>query len=141
MTHLPIETLPDGTRVYSNGMKYKPVPEEERVYARLKPDDPEAVFFKGEWWIPMDFIPDEWRPPFPETRPDTDAYDHMTKPRKCRCYVCLRPESEVWKAKWLQDHPELRSVKRRRRRRGPGRSGVHPPTAGTAVGSSADPSP
>lgn len=32
----------------------------------------------------------------PETRPDTDAFEH---PYLCRCDVCRRPEAKKWKQK------------------------------------------
>lgn len=102
MTHHPIRTRPDGTRVYSNFSTYKPLTPEQRKYKVRKPDDPRAVRWKGDWFLPLEFLADARRV-LPETRPDTEAYDHMKKPRKCRCYVCLRPESEVWKKKWQDE--------------------------------------
>lgn len=41
-----------------------------------------------------DLLADEERPPLPETRPDTEAYEHGTF---CRCVVCKRPEALRWK--------------------------------------------
>lgn len=69
MTHRPIETLPDGTRVYQGGHRYKPKAPEERVYGVNKPDDPRAVRFHGNWYLPLDLLPDEERV-MPVTKPD-----------------------------------------------------------------------
>lgn len=102
MTEHRIKVLEDGTRVYSNHTRYKPMPDDLRKNRRRRPDDPRAVRFKGDWFLPLDLLDDAERE-LPETRPDTDAYDHMTKPRKCRCFVCLRPEAQVWKDKWIRD--------------------------------------
>lgn len=96
MTHRPIRTQPDGTRVYSNYTRYTPVPEGERRYQRRKPEDPRAVRWGGDWLLPLETLPEDSRE-LPVTRPDTVAYDHVGKPKPCRCDVCRRPESEVWK--------------------------------------------
>lgn len=101
MTHHPIRTLPDGTRVYSNHHRYKPKPPEERTYAVRKPDDPRAVRFRGDWFLPLETLDDDARV-MPETRPDTDAYDHM--PRPCKCDVCRRPHAQRWVRKWQRDN-------------------------------------
>lgn len=106
--------LEDGTRVYKNYVKYKPIPAEQRKYAVRKPDDPSAFRFRGEWFLPLPLVDDEARS-MPETRPDTDAYDHMVKSRKCRCVPCQRPEAAKWQAKWRKDMGI--PVKRKRRRR------------------------
>lgn len=102
MTQHPIKVLPDGTRVYSNYTRYRPKPRSERKYAVRKPDDPEAVRWYGEWLLPLPLVDDSQRE-MPETRPDTDAYDHMTKRKKCKCPVCKRPASDRWKEKWRRD--------------------------------------
>lgn len=102
MSHHPIKVLEDGTRVYSNHTRYTPVPDHLRTYKRRKPQEPGYVLWQGKWWGPLVLAADEARV-LPETRPDTDAYEHMTKPRKCMCFVCRRPESEQWKAKWRKD--------------------------------------
>jgi len=88
--------LEDGTRVYKNYVRYKPLPKEQRKYGVRKPDRPGAVLFQGGWYFPLVLAPEEGRE-LPLTRPDTDAYDHMFKPRPCRCDVCKRPEAQRWK--------------------------------------------
>jgi hypothetical protein len=99
MTHRWIEQLEDGTRRYSNYTRYKPLSAEERRYAVRKPDTPGALMYQGCWYLPLVLSPVDQRG-MPLTRPDTDAYEHMAKPRKCKCEVCKRPESEIWKDKW-----------------------------------------
>ena len=96
MTSHPVTVLPDGTRVYSNRTKYTPVPAEQRKKISRKPDDPRAVRWKGDWLLPLDLLGDDQRQ-FPETRPDTEAYDHMAKTHRCRCVVCRRPGARRWK--------------------------------------------
>jgi hypothetical protein len=61
MTHHPIRTEADGTRVYINGHRYKPKAVEDRKYGVNKPDDPDAVRFYGRWFLPLPVIPDEER--------------------------------------------------------------------------------
>ena len=104
MTHHEIRTLEDGTRVYSNGTRYRPLPDTERKYARRKPDDDRAVRWRGEWLLPLAVLPLAARKNFPQTRPDSDAYDHMPMP--CKCMVCRRPGdiAERWRRKWRKDH-------------------------------------
>lgn len=100
MTHHKIRTEPDGTRVYSNYTRYKPVPEEQRVYKRRKPDDPRAVRFRGDWFLPLLFRPDELRY-MPLTQPDENAYEHMVKfGARHNCEVCTRPAAKKWIRKW-----------------------------------------
>ena len=99
MTHHPIRTLPDGTRLYSNGAKYKPVPDEQRKYRKRKPDVPGAVMYNREWWLPLDLVVEEERGPLPATRPDSEVWDHASKPHKCKCTVCRRPENRKLRAK------------------------------------------
>lgn len=95
--------LEDGTRVYRGSyVKYKPVPESERVYRVRKPDDPRAVRWKGDWLLPLSFIPDDSRA-MPATRPDDDAYDHMNSRLGCDCEVCLRPEAERYRRRWRRE--------------------------------------
>jgi hypothetical protein len=104
VTHHEIKTLEDGTRVYSNGTRYKPLPLDQRKKGVNKPDDPRAVRFHGEWFLPLPVLPLDARKNFPQTRPDSQAYDHM--PRPCKCIVCRRPASVIgrWQRKWRRDH-------------------------------------
>lgn len=102
MTHHPIKVLEDGTRVYSNGTRYKPKAKEDRAYAIRKPPVAGAERRGGTWFHPLVLLPLEARS-WPETRPDTDAYDHASKPRKCRCNVCKRPEAKRWRRMGLRD--------------------------------------
>lgn len=81
MTYTELE---DGTRVYANGHRYKPVSPEKRKRAVRKPDDPRAVRWRGEWLLPLEVIPDDQRS-MPPTRPDEDAEGHR---RGCRCSIC-----------------------------------------------------
>jgi hypothetical protein len=106
MTHHKIKVLEDGTRVYSNGTRYKPKAPEERVYRVRKPAQEGAVWWGGGWRLPLDLLPLEARL-WPETRPDTDAYDHMIKPRRCKCWVCKRPEAKRWKNQWRREQRRL----------------------------------
>lgn len=107
MTHHPIKVLPDGTRVYSNGTRYKPKAVEDRAYAIRKPPVEGAERLGGTWFLPLELLPVEERL-LPETRPDTDAYDHMTKPRRCKCLVCKRPEAKRWKLLWRREQRQMR---------------------------------
>lgn len=104
MTHHAIRTEPDGTRVYSNGTRYKPKPAAERLKGVRRPDHPEAKRFHGEWFLPLPVLPLSARKNFPQTRPDSQAYDHMPMP--CKCSVCRRPGdiAERWRRKWRRDH-------------------------------------
>ena len=95
--------LEDGTRVYGRGERYKPVPPEKRKYGVNKPDDPRAVRFHGRWFLPLPLLPDRRRR-MPETRPDSDAYDHMSTNLLCRCDPCTRPSAERWRRKWRREH-------------------------------------
>lgn len=61
MTHHPIRILEDGTRVYSNGTRYKPLPRSERKRNVNKPDDPRAFRWYGRWHMPLELLPDEER--------------------------------------------------------------------------------
>ena len=67
MTHHEIKTLEDGTRVYSNGTRYKPKALEDRKYRVRKIEG--AIFFRGEWFLPLD-LADPAERVMPETRPD-----------------------------------------------------------------------
>lgn len=71
MTRHAIRELDDGTRVYSNYHRYKPVPDEQRKNKRRKPDDPRAVRWGGEWLLPLPVLDDEQRE-MPATKPFKD---------------------------------------------------------------------
>jgi hypothetical protein len=92
MTHRPIRTLSDGTRVYAAGQRYTPRSPEERVYAVRKPDDPRAVRWRGDWLLPLEVIPLERRV-LPQTRPDDQTLEHRAS---CVCEVCRRPEARKY---------------------------------------------
>ena len=92
--------LPDGTRIYRAGPAYKP--SGKRRNQSRKPDDPRAVRFHGVWLLPLPLLGNHERV-MPQTRPDSDAYDHMTKKLPCRCLVCQRPAAERWRRKWRRD--------------------------------------
>lgn len=102
MSKHAIKVLEDGTRIYSNYYRYKPVADKDRKYAKRKPEDPRAVRWYGVWLLPLDLLDDTDRH-IPETRPDTDAYDHMGRGLKCQCDVCRRPEAERWQLKWWRE--------------------------------------
>ena len=101
MTHHPIKVLEDGTRVYSNGTRYKPKAPEERIYKVRKPTDEGAVLWQGNWLLPLE-LTDITARVMPETIPDTEAYDHAFKPRRCKCEVCKRPEARKWRRRGLR---------------------------------------
>ena len=102
-----IKVLDDGTRVYSNYVRYKPLSDSERKYGKRKPDDPRAVLFQGNWYLPLELLPIEERD-WPLTRPDTDAYDHAGKRRRCKCDVCRRPEARRWRNQWRREQRQMR---------------------------------
>lgn len=102
MTHRPITVLPDGTRKYADGHRYKPMAAEDRTNAVRRPDDPRAVRFYGEWLLPIDTIAAEQRV-MPETRPDDDAYLHAGKRGGCRCEPCRRPTAERYRRRWRRE--------------------------------------
>lgn len=101
----------DGTRVYANYLRYKPVPLEDRKIGVNKPDDPRAQRFYGRWFLPLPLVPDEARI-VPETRPDTDAYDHALITVNCRCRVCMRPQAQRWRNK-LRKEQGLRPIRKK----------------------------
>jgi hypothetical protein len=99
MTQHPIRVLEDGTRVYSNGTRYKPKPLAERKYKVRKPADPRAVRWGGKWWVEPEVV-DENKRIMPLTRPDREAFDHyMEEKLRCRCEVCKRREGREWRDK------------------------------------------
>ncbi len=85
---------------------YTPVPPEERLIGVNRPDDPRAVRFHTRWFLPLEVL-DEAERVLPETKPDSLAYDHMSKLVGCRCSVCLRPEARAHQARWRR-HQGLR---------------------------------
>jgi hypothetical protein len=60
------------------------------------------VRWRGTWLLPLDLVNDGQRV-LPETRPDTDAYEHMSRSVMCRCRVCRRPEARHWIRKWQRE--------------------------------------
>ena len=72
MTHRPIRVEEDGTRVYADGHRYRPMAPEERRNRVRKPDHPEAVRFHGDWFLPLETLPDEARV-MPVTTSDKQA--------------------------------------------------------------------
>jgi hypothetical protein len=73
VSRYPIKVLPDGTRVYTNRTSYTPVPPEKRKYGVRKPADPRAVRFSGDWYLPLDVLPEEERVMPESTRSDRSA--------------------------------------------------------------------
>jgi hypothetical protein len=110
VTHNPIRTEPDGTRVYSQGHRYKPLTASERRYAVRRPDHPGAVRWYGEWLLPLPLVADSTRV-MPETRPDTDAYEHWWTNVLCKCDVCRRPQAEAYRRRAVNDHKHRRRAK------------------------------
>lgn len=102
MTYHPIRVEADGTRVYANYHRYKPLPPEQRKYGVNKPDDPRAERFHGRWFLPLQLLDDGSRE-MPETKPDDIAYEHAKHTLLCFCDVCRRPDAERWRSKWRRD--------------------------------------
>lgn len=90
-------------RTYKGGKSYRKLLPEERKIGVRRPDDPRAVRFHGNWFLPLDVLPDEKRR-MPFTRPDSDAYEHMKVNLLCHCDVCCRPQAEKWRRKWRREH-------------------------------------
>lgn len=103
MTRGPVRVEADGTRVYAKGRRYKPLTAAERRYGVRRPDHPGAVRWHGEWLLPLPLLPDPERV-LPETRPDTDAYEHWWENAMCRCAVCRRPQAEEYRRRARYDH-------------------------------------
>lgn len=91
MTHRPIRTEPDGTRVYADGRRYKPLAPEQRKNGVNRPDHPEAVRFHTRWFLPLQLL-DDARRAMPATRPDDQTLEHRAS---CLCEVCQRPQATV----------------------------------------------
>lgn len=112
-----VEVLPDGTRVYTNGYRYRPKGNQRR----LKPDNAlERGFlpWHGEWLPPLPLLPDDQRV-YPETVSELDLVDHR---KKCTCKPCrTNPQAEVRKRKahpeWYAETRKQRRLRRRRERR------------------------
>jgi hypothetical protein len=92
---------PDGTHIYASYHRYRPLTPAERTYGVRKPDDPRAVRFYGEWFLPLEFLPMKARE-MPETRPDDQTLEHRAV---CTCKVCRRPEARVL---WRRERNRLR---------------------------------
>ena len=101
--------LEDGTRVYARGVKYTPVKFSERKYKIRKPQDPRAVRWKGEWFIPLDLVNESERV-MPSTRPDEQAYEHALIKGRCRCVVCRRPEAKRWRKRGLRERRRAKAT-------------------------------
>lgn len=95
MSHHPVRVLEDGTRVYSNGYRYKPKAAGDRVRKINKPDVPGAVLFGSRWVVPSVVLDDDKRGPVPETRSDEEGYGHTLY---CGCVICKRPAVDA--VKW-----------------------------------------
>ena len=104
MTHHRIRTDEDGTRVYSNYTRYRPLAPEERTNGINRPDDPRAVRFHTRWFLPLELLEDGARA-MPETRPDAETLEHRAL---CRCDVCKRPQAAVL---WRRRHRTGRAVR------------------------------
>jgi hypothetical protein len=80
---MPIkEVLPDGTKVYTNGFRYTPVPEDKRKYRKFPPG---TQWMHGKPFGPLPVLPDDDRE-LPWTRPDSEAID--THKLGCMCRMC-----------------------------------------------------
>jgi len=75
-----IKTLEDGTRVYSNGTRYKPVADEDRVNKKHKPPVEGAFRVGDRWYLPLPLLPDEARS-LPATRPYSKRARSAAPPR------------------------------------------------------------
>jgi hypothetical protein len=109
VTEHDVATLPDGRRKYSNYTTYTPIPTDKRKYGVNKPDVPGAVRWGEFWLLPLVLLPEESRV-MPQTRPDTDAYEHAKVTLMCRCEVCVRPGASEWRRKWRAQAKRLRSA-------------------------------
>lgn len=94
--------LEDGTRVYANGVKYKPKKISERKYKIRKPAHPDAVRWHGEWFVPPELM-DLMDRVMPSTRPDEQAYEHYLLKTRCRCEVCRRPDAKRWRKRAIRE--------------------------------------
>lgn len=122
MTHRPVKVLADGTHVYKDYHRYKPMPDHLRKNKVRRPDDPRAVRWGGQWLLPLDLLPDEQRV-MPETRPDSDTLEHRAW---CTCEVCSRPEAAILWRRRAKNLYRTRPGSSRQRQRGSGRAQDHP---------------
>jgi hypothetical protein len=106
VTHHKIRELADGTRVYSNGTRYKPMADAERTKKVRKPQVEGALLYQGVWYLPLSLCPDGDRV-MPETRSDELGYSHGMW---CRCVVCARPavDAQKWR-RWKKPPRRVRS--------------------------------
>jgi hypothetical protein len=88
----PRMVLADGTKVYDCYTRYRPLDPDQRKIGVRKPDDPRALRFYGNWYLPLDLLPDADRI-LPETRDDRECLRHKLG---CICQVCKRPQARVW---------------------------------------------
>jgi hypothetical protein len=97
--------LPDGTRVYDKGLRYKPLTPEQRKYKVRKPKEmPEGmVRWRGDWLAPLALLLDAERS-MPHTIPDDEAAKHRLA---CACFSCKHPR--VRRLKRARIYRELRS--------------------------------
>jgi len=86
--------LEDGTRVYSNGFRYKPVPLEQRKYRKFPPG---TQWHGGKPYGPLPLLPDDDRD-MPATRPDEEAAQHTLG---CTCDFCKVPRVQRLKRERL----------------------------------------
>jgi hypothetical protein len=85
--HELVRVEPDGTRVYSNYYRYKPkAPDEWKRGAPRKPDDPDAFRIRGDWFLPLDLLPDE-------DRKMPDPLRHMQRVCVVRPGLCGCPQT------------------------------------------------
>lgn len=90
----PTRTLSDGSHWYACGHGYTPVAPSERRYDSHRPDDPRAVRYGNNWFLPLEVLEDSRRS-MPETVPDAETLSH---PASCRCDVCRRPQATaLWR--------------------------------------------
>ena len=101
MTHHPVKVLPDGTHVYADRHRYKPMADEDRVNKVRKPADPRALLFAGDWYLPLELV-DEADRVMPDTRPDDQTLLHRAD---CKCDVCRRPgATRQWRLRARREH-------------------------------------
>jgi hypothetical protein len=100
------EELEDGTRVYRNGFRYKPVPLEQRKYRKFPTG---TQWYGGQPFGPKNFLPDDKRA-MPATIPDDLAAEHKLG---CLCQYCRvervqRLKRQQWGIRVAKDNRALR---------------------------------